>query len=354
MSNLVGYSIVALFVIVMGLLLLLKVYLQTYHPGKYWYIERPIKYLMILGPMFFLFAIGERWHFGENFLPSQNPDDLAWGPFHLGWLFAMVIAIIVVSSGVKADKANTKRYVFGQLNKIDFTVFQFGVLLFGIELYKQLIFLNLYEGLANYHWYGFPLQFCSIPIFLYPLTPFIKNEKIKEAIYSFISIFNLIGGLAVMILATGVYTLQVSISIHTMIWHGVMVVVAFYLINAYKIGTKWRHYLGAVTVLFCLIVLAQLTNVLFHYIGMKFPGPGDFDGFFISPWIDRRNMPILGDIRANMIAGGVPTLIIALVFPHIYFVIFSLTGLLIYYLFHFIWKDLEKNKKEKALKTNTL
>jgi hypothetical protein len=134
MSNLVGYSIVALFVIVMGLLLLLKVYLQTYHPGKYWYIERPIKYLMILGPMFFLFAIGERWHFGENFLPSQNPDDLAWGPFHLGWLFAMVIAIIVVSSGVKADKANTKRYVFGQLNKIDFTVFQFGVLLFGIEL----------------------------------------------------------------------------------------------------------------------------------------------------------------------------------------------------------------------------
>ena len=87
---------------------------------------------------------------------------------------------------------------------------------------------------------------------------------------------------------------------------------------------------------------------------MKFPGPGDFDGFFISPWIDRRNMPILGDIRANMIAGGVPTLIIALVFPHIYFVIFSLTGLLIYYLFHFIWKDVEKNKKEKALKTNTL
>jgi len=55
-----------------------------------------------------------------------------------------------------------------------------------------------------------------------------------------------------------------------------------------------------------------------------------------------------------MIAGGVPTLIIALVFPHIYFVIFSLTGLLIYYLFHFIWKDVEKNKKEKALKTNTL
>ena len=66
MSNLVGYSIVALFVIVMGLLLLLKVYLQTYHPGKYWYIERPIKYLMILGQCF-LFAIGERWHFGENF-----------------------------------------------------------------------------------------------------------------------------------------------------------------------------------------------------------------------------------------------------------------------------------------------
>jgi methionyl-tRNA formyltransferase len=98
----------------------------------------------------------------------------------------------------------------------------------------------------------------------------------------------------------------------------------------------------------------DVKNVLFHYIGMKFPGPGDFDGFFISPWIDRRNMPILGDIRANMIAGGVPTLIIALVFPHIYFVIFSLTGLLIYYLFHFIWKDVEKNKKEKALKTNTL
>ncbi|OQC10843.1 MAG: hypothetical protein BWX74_00431 [Tenericutes bacterium ADurb.Bin087] len=354
MSNLVGYGLIAGFVLVIGIMLLLKIYLQTYHQGKFWYIERPLKYLMILAPMFFMFAIGERWKFGENFLPSGNPDDLAWGPFHLAWLAVMIVAIIVVSSGVKADQENTKRYMFGRLNKIDFTVFQLGILLLSIEFYKQMIFLELYKGLNHYHWYGFPLQFCSIPLFLYPIVPFVKNKKIKEAFYSFIAIFNLIGGLSVMILATGVFTTYVSISIHTMMWHGTMVVVAIYLINAYKIGTKWRHYLGAVTVLFILMVIAQLTNVLFHYIGTKFPGPGDFDGFFISPWISRRNMPILGDIRVAMQEGGLPIAIIAIVFPYIYFVVFGLTGLLIYYLLHFIWKENgHSHHKEADVMINT-
>lgn len=272
--------------------------------------------------------------------------------FHIAWLIIMLVTTLVGTSSVKADRNNDKRYFFGKLNKIDFTVFQFGILLLSIELYKQLVFLDLREGLAEYDWYGFPLQFCSIPLFLYPVVPFIKNEKIKEAFYAFIAIFNLIAGLSVMVLGVGVFTNEVSISVHTMIWHGSMVVVAIYLISAYKIGTKWQHFLSAVAVLFGLIVFVQLMNVLFHYIGETFPGPQDFDGFFISPWIDRRNMPVLGDIRGFMIEANFPTFVIAVLFPLIYFIVFSFGGLLVYYILHFMWNYMQKlnNKKNKQIK----
>ncbi|MGI6734843.1 MAG: hypothetical protein ACOX3C_01470 [Bacilli bacterium] len=351
MSNLQGFILLVLFVLNVGIALLLKLYLQTYEKGKYVIIERILKYYMILTPMFFMFAIGERWRFGEKFLPSGQPDDLAWGPFHIFWLAAMVVGIIVASSRLKADKESNQRYLFGRLNAIDYTVFQFGILLVGIEFYKQMIFLDLYKGLAHYHWYGFPLQFCSIPLILYPIVPFIKNEKIKEAFYSFIAIFNFVGGLSVMLLATGVYTLHVSISIHTMLWHGTMVIAAFYLVNAYKIGTKWRHYVGALTVLLALVIVAQLTNIAFHYIGQKYPGPDNFDGFFISPWIDRKNMPVLGDIRVAMQESGLPVFLIAILFPHIYLVVFGFAGLLVFLIFRAIWFDSERrhHAKETAL-----
>lgn len=351
MTNSDGYRDTAIFFLLLIIAFTIKSLINHRHFGKYTKIEALLKYFMIFLPMIYLFVIDLDWSFGLKFLPSQNSADLTWSVFHIGSLVVMTIFLIILIARAPIDRQSSRRYLGGRLDAVDNTIFQLGLMMFGIEIFKQLVFLNLDDGLANYQWYGFPLQFCSVPIFLYPLAPLVKNKRIKDALYSFIGIFTLVAGLSVMLVGGSVFTLHVSISIHTMLWHGTMVIVATYVMVARKMGSKWRQYVDALLVLTILVAFVQVVNVTFHYLSFSFPGLESFDGFFINPWLSNRNIPVLSDIRIALQNSGMHVAFVGISFSLLYLAVFALGGLIIFGLTRLIQKEVSRKRfaKDKEL-----
>lgn len=331
MSNAVGYSILLFFIAMFVSAFLSKLYIKKHHKEMEW-LDNFLSWLMILLPSIFMTIIRLDWKFGTKFLPTQQSEKITWSIFHIASLVIMVAYAIFILKRANADTVSERRYLFGRLNKVENTIFQLGILLISIEVFKQLVYLQLEDGIKNYLWYGFPLQFCSTPLFVYPLAPLFKNKKIKDALFSFIGIFTLIGGLAVMIVGTSVFTLEVAISVHTMIWHGTMVVVGLYTIATQKIGTKWTQYRDALIVLVIFILIAQGFNVLFHNLSADHPQMAFFDGFFINPWVSNVNMPVLSNIRISLQNSGLHIALVGIFFSLIYLASFALGGLLVFLL----------------------
>lgn len=330
MTNSDGYRDTAIFFLLLIIAFTIKSLINHRHFGKYTKIEALLKYFMIFLPMIYLFVIDLDWSFGLKFLPSQNSADLTWSVFHIGSLVVMTIFLIILIARALIDRQSSRRYLGGRVDAVDNTIFQLGLMMFGIEIFKQLVFLNLDDGLANYQWYGFPLQFCSVPIFLYPLAPLVKNKRIKDALYSFIGIFTLVAGLSVMLVGGSVFTLNVAISIHTMLWHGTMVIVGSYVMVARRMGRSWRQYVDALFVLAILIVFVQVVNVSFHFLSFRFPGLKTFDGFFINPWLSNQNMPVLSNIRIALQDSGMHVTFVGIIFSLLYLLPFSAGGLIIF------------------------
>ncbi len=330
MSNSFGYSLTIIFISVLIITSVIKFYLEKFHPGKLKPLSFVLNLILALTPMFYLFAITLKWKFDVSYLPSGNGEDLTYSSFHISWLLVMAFFTILLMGRAKKDNENKSRFIFNQLDAVDHTLFWAGIILLGIETFKQIEYLTLKEGLDAYQWYGFPLQFCSLPIILYPITPFIKNLKIKRALYAFIGIFMTVGGLSVMIIGQSVFTNSVAISTHTMLWHGTMVALSLYILVARKIGSDFKDFWHAIAVLSFFVVVVQIVNVSFHFISLKHPSLAAFDGFFINPWLSNVNMPVLSNIRISLQHSGMHVIFVLILFSLVYLIAFVLGGIILF------------------------
>jgi hypothetical protein len=213
-----------------------------------------------------------------------TPKPYGW--FHLTSLvLTLVIALIL---GLKGKKDDNKA--------IDKTVLGIGIFLLIIETYKQFFFTYvLYDG--SYPWYIFPFQFCSTPAYVCLIAPLIKNSKIKEACYSFLAFFGLLAGISVMFYPNDVFISSLSICIHTMLWHGAMVVVGVYLIVAKNYGLKIREVLRGSLVYLSFISIALLINIISYNYLQSIISDG-LNLFYISPY-GTCHLPILSTIQTN-------------------------------------------------------
>lgn len=330
MSNSFGYSLTIIFISVLIITSVIKFYLEKFHPGKLKPLSFVLNLILALTPMFYLFAITLKWKFDVSYLPSGNGEDLTYSSFHIGWLLVMAFFTILLMGRAKKDNENKSRFIFNQLDAVDHTLFWAGIMLLGIETFKQIEYLTLKDGLDAYQWYGFPLQFCSLPIILYPITPFIRNLKIKRALYAFIGIFMTVGGLSVMIIGQSIFTNSVAISTHTMLWHGTMVALSLYILVARKIGSDFKDFWKAIAVLCFFVVVVQVVNVSFHFIAMKYPALDLFDGFFINPWKSNVNMPVLSNIRIALQQSGMHFMFVLILFSLVYLIVFTLGGIILF------------------------
>lgn len=205
-----------------------------------------------------------------------TPPSYGW--FHI---LSIILTIIVVILIARSLKENPDRVVKN-------TLIGFSVIALTLELMKQGLFTH---AESSYQWYAFPFQFCSTPMYISLLSILVKNQKIKEALYSFLAFYGLFGGLIVMIYPNDVFTDLVMIDIQTMFHHGGIVVVGATLILADKVKFDLKSFLKASYVFIGLVIMASGLNFIAHNAGIE-----SFNMFFISPYLIN-HLPVLSTIQ---------------------------------------------------------
>ena len=107
----------------------------------------------------------------------------AYGWVHLTYFIVGVLVCILIGYLLRKKSIKTMNWI----------LFGLGLFLIITEVYKQL-FYTYYIGNGSYQYWIFPFQMCSIPMYFCILLPFIKSEKIRNAIYIFLISYNFLGG----------------------------------------------------------------------------------------------------------------------------------------------------------------
>ena len=255
-------------------------------------------------------------------------------PSLYGWFHLICLACVIGLCILCVWKAHTLTD-----KQLDTILIVTASVLIGLEIYKQLLFAyNPGDDTWEYEWYAFPFQFCSTPMYVMPAAYFVKNQKIRYALYAFLATFGFFGGTVVMIYPGDVFIELTGVNIQTMVHHGMMVVIAVLLYASGKVKFSHKTILHAIPVFVCLILTACILNEVYYQFGDL---EQDFNMFYISPHFDC-TLPLLSLLYPLM---PYPAFLI------MYVVGFGLAG----YVLHLIaWgvSKLYKQIKEKQAQLN--
>lgn len=226
------------------------------------------------------------WTWGDINNGDVGPGMFSW--FHILWLGIMIIASVVMALTV-AKKHSSK------CDHIVISVF--AVMLTICEVFKQLFWFEFY---GYYRFEIFPFQFCSVPIYIAIAAALVRSEKVREILYRFLAFYGIIGGLAVMLVPTAVlYTYFVAMSLHSMVWHSILVIMGVYLIVSRGYGKKLAELKAPSLMLLGFIMVAIIGNILVYNLHLNTPNcqPGDnLSMFYISPYYPTQ-LPLLGAVQ---------------------------------------------------------
>ncbi len=197
----------------------------------------------------------------------------AYGPEHLSF---MIIGYLLSFFGAfklrNMSKKALDRFLFGA-----------GIFLALSELYKQL-FYTVVIGNYSYQWWIFPFQLCSVPIYLCLLIPFVKNDKVKTAMYGFLVSYNLMGGFVAFIEPSGLIHEYWTLTIHAFIWHMSLVFIGLTIAFNKNSGVNKVSFKTCFMVFVCLCLIAFIINVSLWNVSK-----GDVNMFYVGP----ANSPII-------------------------------------------------------------
>ncbi len=180
------------------------------------------------------------------------------GPGMFSWFHILSLALMVVFTVTvcliwgRKHREKTDRVVVGV----------FAGILVLCEVFKQLFWWEYY---GYYRWEIFPFQFCSVPIYVSVIATILPWEKAREVCYRFLAFFGIIGGIAVMAVPSAVlYTYFVAMSIHSMVWHSVLIAMGAYLIVSRGYGRKLKELLAPFVMFLGFVVMAIIGNELVY------------------------------------------------------------------------------------------
>ena len=276
----------------------------------------------------------------ENFvykvLQAKMERPPLYGTWHIVSIILTVALTVLLVKFFRDAKDSTMRTI----------LFIGWVLMVVFEIAKQLNGAMNYDGYTvtwAYEWRWFPFQFCSTPMYTFPLVFLLKDCKFRRAIMAYIATFSLFAGIIVMVLPTSVFTRDIVINIQTMICHGLQVVLGVYM-AAYN-----RHHLNKRFFGWCLIVFAAFASVAFVLnvtLGPALMDKGltkEFNMFYISPLMNN-DLPVLSAIYPKV---PYPVYLIIYVFG------FTLVAALVYAVEKgIVALTLRKNKRAKDHTSN--
>ena len=197
---------------------------------------------------------------------EMTPQNL-FGPFHLTYMIIGFTLCFLLAFLLRHQSEQSEKRMFLII----------GICLIISEVYKQL-FWYYAIGYKEYPWICLPFHLCSIPEYIIPVLPFLKNEKIKNALYNFLGSFCFVGGLFSVVGDGGLLREYWTMTIHCLTWHLVLVFIGIYLGVRGKISRSYKGYLGACIVFYSFAAAAFCMNCALWNISN-----GNCDMFFVGP-----------------------------------------------------------------------
>ena len=158
-------------------------------------------------------------------------------------------------------------------------IFVSGMILVFLDMYKQL-FYHFYvdEGEPGYTWWILPFQLCNIAMYFCIIAPFLKKGKLQKNMYSFMMLYNLLGGGISFLEPSGMLHAYPTLTAVSLIWHLMLVFVGLYLLFSGRGGYTKKDYLLSTWTFLSLCVIAFSINLIFWK-----PSGGTINMFFVGP-----------------------------------------------------------------------
>lgn len=221
--------------------------------------------------------------------PRLNAAPKPFGVFHLTTLSIIlglfVLMIILRKHLPRSDKA-VRRIL---------TTFALGLSF--LEIGKQIVCSYDPAMGWSYNWEKFPFQFCSMPIYVALMAMCLPKGKVKYALLCFLATYSPVAGASVLFYpARSVFSEIIFLNVHTMVWHGAMLLFGLYLWLSEAVKAEWKTAGHAAWVYAPLNFIALALNEAAYAFG--FAEGYDFNMFYTGR-LGRCFIPILSDIQTN-------------------------------------------------------
>lgn len=215
-----------------------------------------------------------------------RPESYGW--FHLlVWALVIALATLLCISYKKKCAPDPEKLVFITSLVVIF-----------LEVYKQINYtFSVGDGgiTADFQWYAFPWQFCSMPMYVGALTGVFKKGKIHESLLAFLATFSVFAGLCVLFYPNDIFVETIGINIQTSICHGVMPVLGFYLFYTGRVKAEHKTILKAIPVFATAVFIAVIINEAAYRTGLL--ETDTFNMFFVSPHCEP-SLPVYSLVQA--------------------------------------------------------
>ena len=193
----------------------------------------------------------------------------AYGPFHILYTLIGFALCAFVAWKLRTVSDKRARWILVSL----------GTILILSEVFKQLFYYFAIEDNA-YSWGDFPFQLCSVPMYLCLIAPWLKPGKLQRGMYSFMVLYNLLGGAISFTEPSGLLLDRWFLTIHALVWHMLLVFIGLFLCFSKRGGSQKSDYKHATWTFVALCGVAFLLNCFVQYglgkhMNMFFVGPGD-------------------------------------------------------------------------------
>ncbi len=197
----------------------------------------------------------------------------AFGAFHL-----VSAAIILLIAGLMV--LFRRRLPRGE-RALRRSLIIFGVGLALLEIGKQLVYSYTPGHGWAYNWERFPFQFCSIPIYVALVAMCLGEGRGRRALLAFLATYAPVAGCAVLFYpSASVFHEVVFLNLHTMVWHGSMLLYGLYLWLTEAVLPTRETAVGAALVYLPTGFVALALNEAAH--AWAFADGYDFNMFYIS------------------------------------------------------------------------
>lgn len=221
--------------------------------------------------------------------PRLGEAPKPFGAFHLislGLILGLFVLMILLRRRLPSSDKAVHRVL---------TVFAIGLLL--LEMGKQI--LCSYDP-ANgwaYNWERFPFQFCSVPIYVALIAAFLPKGKAGQALLCFLATYSPVAGASVLVYpARAVFSEILFLDVHTMLWHGAMLLFGLYLWLSGAVTAEWRTAGYASMVYAPMPFIALVLNEASYAFG--FAAGYDFNMFYIGR-LGKCTVPVLMEIQKS-------------------------------------------------------